>query len=251
MAQAENKQNEPSGLISLGHRGLSTAEDEKELDKLLSDEKVDVNRTDDQGLSCLHWACANGHRKLVQTLVTNSDKYKKDLDLNLKSKKGETALHKLAINTKDGQETAIELAKWFLTLTQSKDDKNNKNNNNKKDKNDKNDKKSGNIILDVNAINNWGETALHCAIQNRNSTMVELLLNIPSMNVILADKWGRTALDVSQEYGMTSIEQEKIWKLLTESPQVTKEVSIFVVVVLFFCNRSNVFLFFFLFLSCL
>ena len=81
----------------------------EEVVNLLKNENVNINETDDKGLTGLHLACRNGDVNIVKLLVEN----KADLKLN-----AQKLLTPLALSCKLGH---FEIAKYLITNYEKKD----------------------------------------------------------------------------------------------------------------------------------
>ena len=81
----------------------------EEVANLLKNENVNINETDDKGLTGLHLACRNGDFNIVKLLVEN----KADLKLN-----AQKLLTPLALSCKLGH---FEIAKYLITNYDKKD----------------------------------------------------------------------------------------------------------------------------------
>ncbi|ETO08561.1 hypothetical protein RFI_28828 [Reticulomyxa filosa] len=194
---------EPTGLLSAAMRG-----DVEETKKLLEDEKNNVNIQDDRGNTPLHWACYFDETLVMEELLSHPK-----IDVNLKSKRGHTCLHKAvsgnAVN-------AIQLLLHSCVPGESNKDQ-----------------IPENRRLNVNAANNWGETALHEASAgfvclflfiylfifllsffmiiinlSGRAHAVEILCQSKVIDVGLKDQWSRTALRVAIENG--EVETQKV-----------------------------------------
>ena len=81
----------------------------EEVANLLKNENVNINETDGDGLTGLHFACFNGNLDIVKLLVEN----KADLKLN-----AQKLLTPLALSCKLGH---FEIAKYLITNYEKKD----------------------------------------------------------------------------------------------------------------------------------
>ncbi|MDA9573632.1 ankyrin repeat domain-containing protein [Rickettsiales bacterium] len=134
---------------------------------LLAHEDINVNATDEYGLTPLHWAAINGHSKVVELLLA-----KKDINPNVANKDGLTPLH-LAADKGNLDVVELLLAKEDINL---------------------------------NAADKYGSTPLHRAAKNGHSQVVELLLAKEDINPNAANKDGLTPLHLAVKYNHLAVE---------------------------------------------
>ena len=133
---------------------------------LLAHEDINVNATDEYGLTPLHWAAINGHSKVVELLLA-----KKDINPNVANKDGLTPLHWAADK---GNLDVVE-------LLLAKED------------------------INLNAAHKYGSTPLHRAAKNGHSQVVELLLAKEDINPNAANKDGLTPLHWAAKNGHSQV----------------------------------------------
>lgn len=140
----------------------------------------------------LHEACAKGKFSLVQFLIVD-----KQLDVNARDTAGHmiTPLH---MACREGQE---EIVRYLLSLIHHDE----KNNNSEQQE----------LVVDVNAQDRDGYTALHYASINGHLKVVQCLLSVQSshgLNVNLTDNQNRTALHRAIEHNRSAVAHELILK---------------------------------------
>lgn len=135
-----------------------------------------ITSTDSQGNTALHVAAYRGHLAVVERLITSSPS-----SVTITNNVGDTFLHTAVAGFRTSGfrrlDRQIELMKQLLC---------------------------GNIVnmeMVVNIRNNDGRTALHMAvIGNIHSNLVELLMNVPSIDLNIRDVDGMTPLDVLRQW---------------------------------------------------
>eukprot|EP01031_Cornospumella_fuschlensis_P031361 gene31361-37901_t len=170
------------------------------VDLLLEDaDAAFLNEQDHEGCTALYHACKEEHLKVVQALLTNPS-----LDLNVKNKMGNTALH-ASIDCRSAVLHAL-LAKPSLDV-------------NVQNKNGVTPlMKAGGYTcfadfmlllehprVNVNLRNERGNTVLMSAINDRAALLVQLILEVPSLNIHSLTKDGKTALQLAEELGCYDI----------------------------------------------
>lgn len=135
-----------------------------------------ITSTDSQGNTALHVAAYRGHLAVVERLITSSPS-----SITITNNVGDTFLHMAVAGFRTSGfrrlDRQIELMKQLLC---------------------------GNIVnmeMVVNIRNNDGRTALHMAvIGNIHSNLVELLMNVPSIDLNIRDVDGMTPLDILRQW---------------------------------------------------
>jgi len=128
--------------------------------KRLLEEKADVNRSDDRGLTALMLASFEGHLEVVRTLLDSSA-----INVNQQNKRGWTAL--IACSFQGGSAVLAELLL--------------------------------NPEVDPNVQNKKGSTGLMAASYQGHLEAVRLLLAHPKIKIDVKDKEGQTAIDFARE----------------------------------------------------
>jgi len=127
------------------------------IDKLVKS-GININSTDSENCTCLHYACENGNILLVEKLLDNgADITKKDFSEN-------TILHYI------GEYSNTKLLKYLL-------------------------RKFNN--LDFTAINESQFTILHLACLHNNYEMVKIILDHDHSTINWKTKYGKTALELT------------------------------------------------------
>ncbi|CAB0030145.1 unnamed protein product [Trichogramma brassicae] len=115
---------------------------------------VQVNARDKWGNPPLHWALENGHLNIIQLLL------RRGADANLANLKGLTPLHIICLKKDDDDDLVSRFFDWVNKVNQ---------------------------IVQVNAQDQWGNTPLHWALENKHLNVVQLLLrqgadaNLPNL----------------------------------------------------------------------
>jgi ankyrin repeat protein len=131
-----------------------------ELFRVILEKSTNVNAQDEVGTTALHWATFKQSTTAVEELIKH-----KDVDVNLKNNKNQTALHCAAVAWKN---MPIKLFTKILEKT-----------------------------TDVNAQEEDGRTALHWAIKEANKTAVGELLKCKDVDFNIKNNNDRTALFIA------------------------------------------------------
>lgn len=134
----------------------------------------DLSPQDEQGNTPFSLACANGHAKIIETLLNcSSGKYSKPIDVCHKNRDGNTALHLAAAADH------MNIIKILL-------------------------KQSG-VAQDVNAVNKDGNTPLHLAAIQGHHQVINTLLRLPNINATKVNKDYKTAAQLAKVNGHKSL----------------------------------------------
>lgn len=156
-------------LLDAAQRGDTSA-----VSALLREGRIDVNARDPMHqMSALHWACACDEAPSLALLLAD-ERVEKDA----RSSHGMTALHHAAVGN------CLRVIPLLLSHRGDCADD------------------GGREGRSIDAVNEWGETALHLAASAGQSGAVELLLRNGAM-VTAVDKWGRTASWVAMQQGLS------------------------------------------------
>jgi ankyrin repeat protein len=188
---------------------------------LLAKNGLDVNAASEGGNTALHLTVSNGHEDFVRTLLERPN-----LDVNKRDDFGFTALHRAIIR---GQPRALEILleqENFITIggTETGAETTNPATNDG-DTGCLNQSINANVtnpwvspsgtdlartenlapmptlnrrVIDVNATDYLGRTALHLAVEKLYVTMVEMLLGRADINIHIADNKGETPLEAGR-----------------------------------------------------
>ncbi len=163
----------------------------EEIVELLIQEGADVYVKDCRGFTTLMWASKRKHKKIVEILI------KAGVEINAKDKYGQTALI-FAFPTRLGE----TLLQAFIDIINNVDLVSNSS--------EGNEKEILEMLIeagaDVNAKDDWGNTALIKACKSGYKKIVELLLYYEA-DVNAKNDWGNTALMVASERGHEEIVQ--------------------------------------------
>ena len=134
----------------------------------------DLSPEDDEGSTPFLLACANGHTKIVETLLNSSSgKYSKPIDMCHKNRDGNTALHLAAASNH------VHIVKILL--------------------------KQPGVAQDINAVNKDGNTPLHLAATQGHHHVINTLLRLPNINATKVNKDYKTPVQLAKINGHKSL----------------------------------------------
>ena len=135
---------------------------------LIEADSVDVFSTDERGYTCAHWAACNDDLPILATLVGRFPEL-----CALKSSRKMSLLHVAVINN------SLSAISYLLGGDGDSICSN---------------------LLDIDATNEWGESALHLAAAAGRADIARLLV-ARGLNIKLTDIWARSAATVAAEHG--------------------------------------------------
>ncbi|EDV26075.1 uncharacterized protein TRIADDRAFT_55808 [Trichoplax adhaerens] len=137
----------------------------------------DLSPEDDQGNTPFLLACANGHAKIMETLLNcSSGKYSKAIDVCGQNRDGDTALHLAAYSDH------MNIIKILL--------------------------KQPAVLKDINTVNKDGNTALHLAAIQGHHHVINALLRVPNINATKVNKDYKTPAQLAKSNGHKSLAKD-------------------------------------------